>query len=258
VHAKQQRDYVGNACFNSPVGILAVCALSPARDDHAGRSFQFPGWNSGRLCLLALTRSLTMPRRFQFPGWNSGRLCLICAHALHLRSNGFNSPVGILAVCAQSACSNRPCPRGFNSPVGILAVCASVGITRSTGQILFQFPGWNSGRLCWRSFWPPTSNIIPFQFPGWNSGRLCHGPTHPGTPARPVSIPRLEFWPFVPHAKLVVHQAGPAFQFPGWNSGRLCRGGMGVPHCELVRGFNSPVGILAVCATPAKKKSWLS
>jgi len=38
-----------------------------------------------------------------------------------------------------------------------------------------------------------------FQFPGWNSGRLCPAERGGQRPYRDVSIPRLEFWPFVRH-----------------------------------------------------------
>jgi len=186
-------------CFNSPVGILAVCAPGRAAD-----------WRA------------YVPR--------------------------FNSPVGILAVCAWvPALGARPLQRCFNSPVGILAVCARRGCSSSQFPEVFQFPGWNSGRLC-AGLSSRTPCTARFQFPGWNSGRLCRS-FSPGC------------WP------------APRFQFPGWNSGRLCDYGVfanltsftvSIPRLEFwpfVRGrhcaparagrsFNSPVGILAVCARP--------
>jgi len=61
---------------------------------------------------------------------------------------------------------------GFNSPVGILAVCAYRVLGEATLYNVFQFPGWNSGRLCAMLAVPPFA-ANRFQFPGWNSGRLC-------------------------------------------------------------------------------------
>jgi len=61
--------------FNSPVGILAVCASKSGGG----------GWGTGK---------------FQFPGWNSGRLCVGQTKSSMMEVRSFNSPVGILAVCA--------------------------------------------------------------------------------------------------------------------------------------------------------------
>jgi len=113
----------GTLGFNSPVGILAVCAANRRPISVAAGRFQFPGWNSGRLC---------HPSQL----W---RRCL---------KGCFNSPVGILAVCAQIKSSPPPPRPRFNSPVGILAVCALSGDSTIDADLAFQFPGWNSGRLC--------------------------------------------------------------------------------------------------------------
>jgi len=124
----------------------------------------------------------------------------------------------------------------FNSPVGILAVCASLRLA-------------------------PRVKVLAFQFPGWNSGRLCAGQRRQGRGREPVSIPRLEFWPFVRRATPAGPRPGTRFnspvgilavcasirllsalscrwfQFPGWNSGRLCA------HCRSGAGGDHRVSI---------------
>jgi len=165
-----------------------------------------------------------------------------------LNNSGFNSPVGILAVCADG--SHTPTvstlsvsiPRlefwpfvriaadqiaaieiRFNSPVGILAVCADLRTGVPARGRRVSIP-----RL---EFWPFV------RFP------LAVSKIRPSL----LSIPRLEFWPFVPEPHANPPGATTGFQFPGWNSGRLCCDLPGLLFW-LTSGFNSPVGILAVCA----------
>jgi len=99
-------------------------------------------------------------------------------------------------------------------------------------------------------FWPFVLEVgdegplkfFSFQFPGWNSGRLCNPEVTSSAMFNPVSIPRLEFWPFVPGAGGAAGCRFLGFQFPGWNSGRLCCTGcteLGVGYAFQFPGWNS-------------------
>jgi len=100
----------GEISFNSPVGILAVCAMSPGT-----------GW------IELLTVSI--PRLEFWP------FVLAPAPVASQGTSCFNSPVGILAVCAHSGGHlHLLAILSFNSPVGILAVCALI-VSNETGRL---------------------------------------------------------------------------------------------------------------------------
>jgi len=131
-------------------------------------------------------------------------------------------------------------------------------------------------------FWPFVHKI-PYNHPSLHLERVSiprlefwpfvHGSWSGRNTVPKVSIPRLEFWPFVQLLEYCIRDVDILFQFPGWNSGRLCGNllfcpivnvSVSIPRLEFwpfVRehiiplfvsklGFNSPVGILAVCALP--------
>ena len=211
-----------------------VLFQSPTRD--SGRSsgddemsgnliearFQSPTRDSGRSSLRLHLQADDVPHHVSIPHSGFWPFKLGLLPPIRSCLQGFNPPLGILAVQAGPARRRAMTSRGFNPPLGILAVQAvrcpahhakrcrvsiphsgfwpfkpTRGIVCQGVAIRFQSPTRDSGRSSPGSPWCSSVSCRMFQSPTRDSGRssfwrhraLRLWPHH-------VSIPHSGFWPF--------------------------------------------------------------
>ena len=161
---------------------------------------------------------------------------------------GFNPPLGILAVQAQTqAVVTRHAPRMFQSPTRDSGRSSRIDLAPPSARRAVSIP--HSG------FWPfkpfSTSSTLvsssAFQSPTRDSGRSSATPSTTAHLVTVVSIPHSGFWPFKPRRRARSHSRPGRFNPPlGILAVQACWGPLRTRWgC---RGFNPPLGILAVQA----------